>query len=151
MEYGLDTIIDDLSNLYPPEIHIVPGLLNMALINIMNKILVRAGARIPSGRGYPIVKNVIKVLFDYDTGVLKESQDRYSALSPSDLVSDEAPTITAGNAPTLFYLPFFTNACFGFLRMLCSLHYSHVILCLIGILCFTVLFRTPFIEKVIQR
>jgi hypothetical protein len=37
---SFDTIIDDLSNLYPPEILIVPGFLNMALINIMKMILV---------------------------------------------------------------------------------------------------------------
>jgi hypothetical protein len=61
---SLDTIIDDLSNLYPPELLIVPDLINIALFNIMKKILVQAGASIPSGRGYPIVKNVIKVLYD---------------------------------------------------------------------------------------
>jgi hypothetical protein len=61
---SMDTIIDDLSNLYPPELLIVPDLINIALFNIMKKILVQAGASIPSGRGYPIVKNVIKVLYD---------------------------------------------------------------------------------------
>jgi hypothetical protein len=56
---SLDTIIDDLSNLYPPEILIIPDLFNMALFNIMKKVLVQAGANIPSGRSYPVVKHVI--------------------------------------------------------------------------------------------
>jgi hypothetical protein len=98
---SLDTIIDDLSNLYPPEILIDPGLFNMAVFNIMKKILVQAGASIPSGRGYPIVKNVIKVLYDYDPEVLKEAKDRYSDLSPGGLFPAVTTTITAGNAPTL--------------------------------------------------
>jgi hypothetical protein len=73
---SLNTIIDDLSNLYPPEILIVPDLFNMALFNIMKKIPVHSGASIPSGGNYPIGKNVIKVLYDYYAGVLKEAQDR---------------------------------------------------------------------------
>jgi hypothetical protein len=97
---GIDTIIDDLSNLYPPELLIVPDLINMSLFNIMKKILVQAGASIPSGRGYPIVKNVIKVLYDYDSDVLKEAQDRYAALSPGSTLPIVVPLITAGNVPT---------------------------------------------------
>jgi hypothetical protein len=88
-------------NLYSPEILIVPDHFIMALFNIMEKILVQVGASIPAGRGYPIVKNVIKVLYDYDLEVLKEAQDIYSALSPGGLVPAVAPSITAGNAPTL--------------------------------------------------
>jgi hypothetical protein len=98
---NLDAIIDDLSNLYSPEILIVPDHFIMALFNIMEKIPVQVGASIPAGRGYPIVKNVIKVLYDYDLEVLKEAQDIYSALSPGGLVPAVAPSITAGNAPTL--------------------------------------------------
>jgi hypothetical protein len=52
-------------------------------------------------RGFPIVKNVIKVLYDCDPGVLKEAQGRYSALSPGGLVPAFSPSITAGNVPTL--------------------------------------------------
>jgi hypothetical protein len=48
----------------------------MALFNIVKKILVQAGANVPSGRGYPVVKNVIKVLYEYDSEVLNEAQDR---------------------------------------------------------------------------
>jgi hypothetical protein len=73
----------------------------MALFNILKEILVQAGASIPSGIGYPFVKNVIKVLYDYDPEVLNEAQDRYSALSPGVLVPAVIPFITAGNAPTL--------------------------------------------------
>jgi hypothetical protein len=97
----LDTIIDDLSNLYPPELLTVPDLINMALFNIMKKILVQAGAIIPSGRGYPIVKNVIKVLYDYDPDVLKEAQDRYATLSPGVTSPVVVPAIAADNVPTL--------------------------------------------------
>jgi hypothetical protein len=97
----LDLIIDDLSNLYPPELLIVPDLINMTLFNVMKKILVQAGASIPSGRGYPIVKNVIEVSYDYDPDVLKEAQDRYTALSPGGTAPVVIPTITAGNVPTL--------------------------------------------------
>jgi hypothetical protein len=46
----------------------------MALFNIMKKILVQAGASIPSSNGYPIVKNVIKVLHDYDPDIFKEAR-----------------------------------------------------------------------------
>jgi hypothetical protein len=98
---SLDTNIDDLSNLYPLEIHIFPDLFNMALFNIMKKILVQAGASIPSGRGYPVAKNFIKVLYDYDPGVLKKAPDRYSALSPGGLVPAVATSIAAGNVPAL--------------------------------------------------
>jgi hypothetical protein len=45
----------------------------MALFKIMKKILVQAGASIPLGRGYPFVKNVIRVLYEYDPEVLKEA------------------------------------------------------------------------------
>jgi hypothetical protein len=72
----------------------------MALYNIM-RILVQAGASIPSGRGYLIVKNVIKVLYDYDPDVLKEAQDMYAAPSPGGTLPIVAPPITAGNVPTL--------------------------------------------------
>jgi hypothetical protein len=98
---SLDTVIDDLSNLYPPELLIVSDLINVALFNIMKKILVQAGASTPSGRGYPIVKNIIKVLYDYDSDVLKEAQDRYAALSPCGTLPIVVPPITAGNVPTL--------------------------------------------------
>jgi hypothetical protein len=97
----LGTIIYDLSNLYPPELLIAPDLINMAPFNNMKKILVQAGASIPSGRGYPIVKNVIKVLYDYDPDVLKEAQDRYASLSPNGTAPVVVPKIAAGNVPTL--------------------------------------------------
>jgi hypothetical protein len=97
----LDTIVDNLSNLYPPELLIVPDLINMALFNSMKKILVQAGAIIPSGRGYLIVKNVIKVLYGYDPDVLKEAQDRYAALSPGVTAPVVVPAIAAGNVPML--------------------------------------------------
>jgi hypothetical protein len=89
----LDTNIDDLSNLYPPEILIVPDLFNMALFNIMKRIQVQAGSSIPVGRGYPVVKNVIKVLYEYDPEVLKEAQDRYFTLSSAGIDSAALTTL----------------------------------------------------------
>jgi hypothetical protein len=80
---SLDTIIDDLSNLYPLELLIVPDLINMALFNIMKKVLVQAGASNPSGRGYPIVKNVIKILYSrkHKTGMLPNHRAVHYRLS----------------------------------------------------------------------
>jgi hypothetical protein len=63
----------------------------MARFNITKKILVKAGASIPLGRGYLVVKNVIKVLYEYDPEVLEEAHDRYSTLSPGSIIP-AAPT-----------------------------------------------------------
>jgi hypothetical protein len=100
-EVSLNTIIDDLLNLYAPDILIVPDLFNMALFNIMKKILVQAGASILLGRGYPVVKNVIKVLYEYDPEVLKEAQDRYSILSPTGIVPAEPTTLVFENTSVI--------------------------------------------------
>jgi hypothetical protein len=88
---GLDTNIESIFSLYPPELLIVLDLFNMAHFNIMKKILVQAGATIPSGRGYPIVKNVIRVLYSYNSEGLNEAQDMYSALSPGNSVPATHP------------------------------------------------------------